>query len=272
MNNILSDFDKLKVVELNILKEIVRICEKHGIKYYLAYGTLIGAIRHKGFIPWDDDIDIWMFREDYEKFAKIAPKELGEEFFYQDWKTEKEYPYNFAKVRMNGTEFKENLTNNMKMHQGIWVDIFPLDKEREDITDKEILKFHERAKRIRTIIELPLLLKVKDKTIYRIIGKLLYLLVPYNYLHNKLLKMETEFNKTDSDIYSFKMDEVVNRFNSGDFGDGIMAEFEGEMFRIPKNYDKVLRIEYGDYMQLPPVEKRVTNHTNKGIDFGNLFD
>lgn len=119
--------EKLRIIEVDILDEVVRICNKYDINYYLAYGTLIGAVRHKGFIPWDDDIDIWMFREDYDRFAKIAEKELSEKYYYQDWHKEKEYPYNFAKVRLNDTVVLQKPITKLNIHHGIYIDIFPLD-------------------------------------------------------------------------------------------------------------------------------------------------
>lgn len=268
MENQMTTLDKLKKIEVEILDEIDRICEKHGLKYYLAYGTLIGAIRHKGFIPWDDDIDLWMLREDYEKFAEIAPKELGEKFFYQDWHTEPDYPYNFAKVRMNGTSFNEDLTEHLNIHQGVWIDLFPIDKENPDATDEEILKFHDKATRIRTFIEAPAMYKNQSNPVKKIILFILFKLISRKKLHEKLYKLETEFNNTDSEIYSFRMDDCVARFRLSDFGDGIKVDFEGKQYYAPINYDSMLRNQYGDYMQMPPVEKRISNHNSKNIDLG----
>ena len=117
---------QLKIVD--ILVEIDRICKKHDIKYYLAYGTAIGAVRHNGFIPWDDDADIHMFKEDYEKFAEVCKSELGDKFFLQNEQTDKGYKMYLPKVRMNNTAFVESFTKDWDIHHGIYVDIFILDE------------------------------------------------------------------------------------------------------------------------------------------------
>ena len=115
----------LQNVELEILLEVDRICKKHGVKYFLVSGTLLGAVRHKGFIPWDDDIDICMPVSDYRKFCKIAQEELGENFFFQSYETDF-YDRWFAKIRKNNTTCIEKVYENSRLHQGVWIDIFPL--------------------------------------------------------------------------------------------------------------------------------------------------
>lgn len=98
---------KVQLTQLEILKEVDRICTKHGIKYWLSGGTQLGAVRHNGFIPWDDDLDIDMMREDFNRFLKIARTELQESYYLQDWFTEKAYGLPFAKIRKNNTLFVE---------------------------------------------------------------------------------------------------------------------------------------------------------------------
>ena len=109
-----EDFDmdretlrQVQLDQLEIAKDIKRVCEENGIRYHLAFGSLLGAVRHKGFIPWDDDMDFGMLREDYERFLEIAPKKLKDEFFLQTWHTDPYYPLAFAKVRKKGTVFQE---------------------------------------------------------------------------------------------------------------------------------------------------------------------
>ena len=115
-------------VMLYIMKKIHEVCVKHNIRYWLDYGTLLGAVRHDGFIPWDDDMDISMLREDYEKFNAIAQQELGEEFFWQTKETEPDFCFEMGKVRLNGTVWQEkNWEKSSITHQGLFVDIFPID-------------------------------------------------------------------------------------------------------------------------------------------------
>ena len=122
-----SKLRKLQLCELEILCEFVRICEKHNLQYFLVGGTLLGAVRHQGFIPWDDDIDVAMPREDYDRFAAIADKELAPQYFYQSPDTDPYYFLTYAKLRKNGTEVYEERFKNAKFHKGVFIDIIPLD-------------------------------------------------------------------------------------------------------------------------------------------------
>ncbi len=117
----------LQLEELTALLELKRLCEAHGLRYYLIAGSLLGAVRHRGFIPWDDDIDVAMPRRDYDKLARIAKRELSPGFFYQSAHTEKNCPFFFAKIRKDGTSVTEELVKGVDMHDGCYVDIFPLD-------------------------------------------------------------------------------------------------------------------------------------------------
>lgn len=130
--------------------ELDRICKAYDIKYTLAYGTLIGAIRHRGFIPWDDDIDVFMLREDLLKLREICKTELNERFFYQNHETDKEYYYLFDKIRLNGTIFKETYLSKYNIHHGVYLDIFPVDKLPDDL--REIKKQYRRYRIYRTVL------------------------------------------------------------------------------------------------------------------------
>lgn len=118
---------QLQLAELDILNEFVRACEENSLRYYLVGGTLLGAVRHQGFIPWDDDIDVAMPREDYDKFAKTCTEKLGPGYFYQSSETDPWYFLTYAKIRKNGTEIYEERFKDAKFHKGIFIDIFPLD-------------------------------------------------------------------------------------------------------------------------------------------------
>lgn len=115
----------LQKCELEILKEFDRVCKMNNLNYSLGSGTMLGAVRHKGFIPWDDDIDVLMPANDYKKFCKIAPKAFSEKFFLQTSYTDSWYA-SFSKVRMNGTTAIEKGFENCRFHQGVWIDIFPI--------------------------------------------------------------------------------------------------------------------------------------------------
>ena len=127
MSNSWTTLRDVQKVQLEILLEFDRICRKHGLKYLLFAGTLLGAVRHKGFIPWDDDIDVCMLRGDYERFLTVCKDELSAELFLQTTDTDREYPLQFAKLRKNNTRFVEKSMSDLKIHHGVFIDIFPLD-------------------------------------------------------------------------------------------------------------------------------------------------
>lgn len=121
------DIKDVQRLELEILLEFDRICKKHGMKYQLYAGTLIGAIRHEGFIPWDDDIDVCMLRSEYDKFLSWVEIELNNKYFFQTYKTDLNYINKFAKIRRNGTLFVEKSVKDLEIHHGVYIDIFALD-------------------------------------------------------------------------------------------------------------------------------------------------
>lgn len=123
---------KVQIEQLELAKEIKRVCEILNIPYFLDAGTLLGAIRHEGFIPWDDDLDMGMLRSAYDKFLKEAPAVLGEEYFLQTWHSDLNYGLPFAKLRKNNTVYKEEAAQNSGAHCGFYVDIFPYDVYPED--------------------------------------------------------------------------------------------------------------------------------------------
>ena len=120
----MNDLQKRLLV---ILKEFARVCGKHNLRYFLNGGTCLGAIRHKGFIPWDDDVDVMMPREDYEKFLTLQYEYEGTPYFIQSWKSDPRYTYGFAKLRDSSTTFIEDFYRNHRINHGVWIDIFPLD-------------------------------------------------------------------------------------------------------------------------------------------------
>lgn len=128
MNYSKEELERLQEALYETLGEVDRICRKHGIRYFVTGGTAIGAYFWGKILPWDDDVDVGMMRPDYERFAKVAQKEIGDRFFLQTPDTEPHTPFYFMKVRMNGSRFSEATFKHIKMHQGIYVDIFPFDK------------------------------------------------------------------------------------------------------------------------------------------------
>ena len=119
------DLRRLQLLQLKILKEFVRVCRKHGLRFYIMDGTCLGAIRHQGFIPWDDDIDVGMYAEDFDRFIRCS-EDFGPEYFLQTIETDPEFKTMIARVRLNGTTIIEKDFMNADIHQGVFIDVYPL--------------------------------------------------------------------------------------------------------------------------------------------------
>jgi lipopolysaccharide cholinephosphotransferase len=263
---------KLQKCELEILIEFDRVARKNNLKYILDGGTLLGAIRHKGFIPWDDDIDIGMPRDDYEKFRKIWKKEIDtKRFFFQDMDNTDNFGVIFGKLRMKNTLLVEETSILKKKDQAIWIDIFPWDKASNDIKEarRDLMKGY--------IYKLIYYLKCGNKLIEHTFtrkvaaGVLKFMSFFYSKerCKNKLNKLFHKYDSVDTyrivgygGTYFFKEICDINYYD-----DLIEGEFEKKKFFIPKDYDYYLTHLYGDYMTLPPEEKRKSHHEIVEIKF-----
>lgn len=245
--------EKLHQYEVEILYEIKRICELHGLTYYLMAGTLLGAVRHKGFIPWDDDIDVGMPREDFEKFEQIVKNELKDKFYFQSMETDDTWKRYYAKVRMNDTLFVERKDVQMSWNHGIFVDIFPFDKG---------IRHHGIYGRVRsrmvTIINAHIFI-LNHELPYNMFHRILKRLIPDRFFYS----LRKNWSKQDGDcyinyggMYGIQKETIeIDKCNPPR-----KLTFEGKEYLVPNDYDFYLRSVYGDdYMQLPPPEKRITH-------------
>ncbi|MBQ3750943.1 MAG: LicD family protein [Bacteroidales bacterium] len=252
---------ELQQVSLDILKDVHTFCEKNDICYSIAYGTLIGAIRHKGFIPWDDDVDIVMPRPDFDRFCKEYMSDNMRLIYYGNEKTALAA---FARVcECTKTDFKaERPWTNQK--SGVWIDIFPLDGVKNQ---KEYKRRYTRLKHISTIVY-----KFrrqnhhitatdswwsKAKTITaKIIG--INGLLPHALL-NRIVSIMTKYDYAKCSMYGQMscLDDGPILFSKLDFQNTVLLDFEDTRFRAMNGFDNILRQIYGEYMQLPPEEKRV---------------
>ena len=260
------DSKKLKEIEIEILDKFVSICEKNNIEYYLAYGTLLGAVRHKGFIPWDDDIDVYLKGEDYYKFEKIMESNPDSKYFFQSLKTDKNYCLYFNKLRMNNTSVIEKKLSNEKINNGIYIDIFPLIPLPNN--QKEAKSLRTKYKLVNLLIESNL----KDKTKYNSYGKAgkimskIFKIFPISLKHkiaNKLCQ-EMILYQGEYSNYIELLDNIV--FSKDSFKKTTKVLFEGKKYNAPKNYDKHLTEIYGDYMTPPPKDKR-GGHSFLSVNF-----
>ena len=263
---------QVQLVQLEIAKEVKRICEKYHIKYFLDSGTLLGAVRHKGFIPWDDDLDIAMLRIEYEKFLKVAPKELSSQYFLQTWDSDPYYPLAFAKIRKKNTLYWEAAAGTKQKHNEIYIDIFPY-----DVFPISTFQRFWQGIQIR-IYKQCMLSKAQAKPwvqirhsiikrhifhlrcfIFRLFGSLfprcfikyLYkkIMVRYNHLSTGFL-----YEQTGASSYG---KWVIPSSCLQSYCD---LPFEDIEFSCPNDFDLFLRSVYGNYMQLPPENKRDNRH------------
>lgn len=239
-----------QLVMLEMLKVVDEICKKHRLEYWLDAGTLLGAVRHNGFIPWDDDLDICMPRKDYEKFMEIAPKELPDGLFFQTKKTDKSLRWKWIKIRDNYSTFiqKTEEGRNIKYHQGIFIDVFPYDLIKDDFSvSKYILnrRFHRSknpiVKNLSWFVDALCIPPVK--------------LIGYNRLKRWFLKKHS----SETPKYVSTGIEIALGFHT--FETEIIFPlkriwFENSMYLAPADSHRYLKQMFGDYMTLPPEENR----------------
>lgn len=256
-------FEKTKQVELEILTNVAEFCDKHEIQYFLAYGTLIGAVRHKGFIPWDDDIDIWMPRADYYRFLEIYNKENLDSKYKAISPYDKISRHSFVKVIDTRTAKIESGIDYSNGYLGVDVDVFPLDGQPDN--DKDFSKWYNKLQKYYKIYTYLILDKqgsLKKKIALFFIrffsGEKKRVLIKTAKLHKKYPYETSLYVGAVESCYNF----INNHYKKEWFSDFIMADFENLKFKIPVGYDEILTQMYGDYMQLPPIEKQVTHHSN----------
>ena len=252
-----DDLEKMKKIELEILDEFVRICDKYNIKYILAFGTCLGAVRHDGFIPWDDDIDVGVLREDYNKLVKICKKELNEKYYFQSYETDN-LSIPFAKIRRKDSVYLAPNSEVSEDASGIWIDIFPYDFYTDN-------KFLQKIGYYRVLFYQFISAIKHGQKIYagtfgkKLISYIFYFLSIFyskKYIDNKLIKIKTKYKKSDI-VTSYCENDIVPTTM---FTERVLHKFENKEYYIPKDYDLYLKANYGDYMKLPPEDKRTTFH------------
>ena len=265
----MSDIKIIQDKILSILKEFISICKDNNLTYYALGGTLLGAVRHKGFIPWDDDIDIGMPREDYEKFKKIASNALPENYKFLSDDTSN-YKKSFSVIRDDSTKIIMNYSNE-EQEESLWIDIFPLDGMPTNPLKK---KYHSyRYLYTRMMVQLSqfnsLVNQKKEnrpwleKVIIRIANVVkIEKVVSFSWAQKKYLQTikKYSFNEGFAGNYTgaYKLREIVP---SDYFGQPVLLQFEDLKLSCPHKFREYLTAIYGaDYMQLPPEEKRVLHH------------
>ena len=254
---------------LEVLKKIDEVCKKLDLRYFLAYGTLIGAIRHKGFIPWDDDIDIMMPRKDYDILIKyfIDYKSELMPFEVINPQVNDKCPYTIS--RISDSRYCLNVDNEDDYGIGLFVDVYPLDGVGTTVEEYTRLKnrssryasmcflsTRQKVKRENTKSTLKYIVKFPAFAVAKMLGK--------KYFMKKLYRMEKQCDYDKSNyvgcIIWASDDGLRGIFPKEWFDEMTDVEFEGYHFKAPKEYDKVLSHGYGDYMKLPPEKDRIAHH------------
>ena len=257
-----TDIREIQQMELGIMEYIHEVCQKIGVKYFLAYGSLIGAVRHKGFIPWDDDMDICMLREDYEKLQDYLIANPDERYEVMSYKNNLNYVYPFMKVQDNQTYLLEEdvrIDSNM----GIYVDIFPVDGYEDDsvFKDKMTRLIKKRQLSCYTFKGI-----TNTKSLLNSLIRYISVIIFYFTNTNKYIRGIDDLAQSrkvdDYELVDYLIYKDMNKpvWKREWLKQTITGVFEGKEFMIPKNYHEILTSDYGDYTQLPPVELRFSHH------------
>lgn len=269
---------KVQSIELEILKDFIKLCDKHDIQYFGIAGTGIGALRHKGFIPWDDDIDVAMLRKDYIRFKEVVKKEINDKYYLLDTEEDENYPLMTSRLIKRNTKFREFSLKDVECDFGIFLDIYPLDNLADDskaLKKQAIMAWFLSKILILRSVKYPYVpfKGIKRKIIHIICTIIHYLLVVFGMskkkIYTKCKHVCTKYNDVETDSVGFLCDTnpYWNTIKRCEIYPLVKLEYEGIYVNFPKNLHGLLKNQYGDYMQLPPVEKR-KNHYPYELDFG----
>ena len=257
------ELHELQMIEVEMLVEVDRICKKCGIRYCISAGTQLGAIRHKGFIPWDDDADVAFLRPEYEKFREACETELDHSrFYFQDYRNTKGYRWGYGKLRRKHTKFVRMYQEHMPYEQGVFIDIMPYDNVPDNFFARKIHNAH--CFLYRKCFWAPLG-KVQENGIKKIAYTMLDK-IPDKKLYDSYNKFIKKCNRKDTKrirILTFPVPGNENGYLRSCFENLTPVEFERVELMGMQDYNTYLTYKYGDYMVLPPVEKRKVHPVSK---------
>lgn len=251
-----------------LLTEFDRVCRKLNITYYLFAGTLLGAVRHQGFIPWDDDLDVVMTRQEYKRFLKEAPAELKRERFYLQGEFSDHWPMFFSKLRLNGTTCLEKyIPKDPKIHQGVYMDIFPCDNAFKSGLGRRLQFFCSKVVIAKGLFREGYVTDSAKKKAFMQLCRLL----PMKPFHRLVCGPK----KMGQTVHVFL--GGASKFSKSQFPAKVFAQrkellFENRNFFVPGDYAQVLTVLYGDYMKLPPPEERKCKQHAILVDLQNSWE
>ena len=258
----IESLEEIKEISLGILSAVDEFCVQNGIMYSLACGTLIGAIRHKGFIPWDDDVDIYMLRKDYDLFIEKFPPLYRGHYSTLSIECSQEWNRPYAKIFDARTILVEKIKYNVK-GMGVNIDLFPIDNAPDD--ESLWVSYEKKRKILRNIYTMKVMRWNKDRSSIKNMFVVLCSLFLFPVSSRRIAKIidnySKRFNNTATRYYAENCFGMPNaRFPQDDFDKTIEVCFENYFFQVMVGYDDYLRRFYGDYMKLPPKEKQVMHH------------
>ncbi len=266
-----NDLRKLQLVQIEILKVIHNFCIINNIKYSIAYGTILGAVRHGGFIPWDDDLDICMLRDDYNKFIELWTD--TDEYILQNHDTNRDFAQSFTKVRKRNTAFVQKTDLGKNYHKGIFVDIFPFDRVPEK-------KLHQKKQMIDVMLYNLFVREyapMNNGKLLQLGSKLILKLSRKNKLPlkaKKYLKKICKYNKnTNLKLADMSVINTMRMHYDKKLLEKIVdIKFEDTYVKVLEDYNSFLKIRYGDYMKLPPEEQQTWYHHPVYVSFTNEYE
>lgn len=268
----MSNQDSLKEhqqVMLQMLIEVDRICRKYDIKYSLFAGTMLGAIRHKGFIPWDDDLDIIMLRSEYNRFLSVAQNEIDNSRFFVQKEFSNHWPMFFSKIRKNGTCCIERyIPKDYDTHMGVYIDIFPCD----NLSDFEVIR---RMQFLASKFVIANSLGKRGYLTNSILKKLFIMgcrIISVKWLNAFVQMHEKRNTKQVHSFFAAASKYKKNIYDRAWFSELTNCEFEGQQFLISSHYDEVLTILYGDYMIPTPPGERENKVHGEIVDLHNSYE
>lgn len=267
--------EKLRNIQLDILEAFDWICQKNHIRYSLSAGTLLGAVRHKGFIPWDDDIDVMMLRDEYEKFLRVM-ESIKDDFYLVNFSNDEHFAFGFSKLMVRGTLMRETIEKNKKIPHSVFIDIFPLDKTSNNL--QEQFDQYEKAKKIKKQLWMRGGYGFDDGVLKKAFWKtkgMLLKLIPKKHFINNYLENAHIYDDCNTDFVVSLSGEVGLKkavYRKECFEKYTKVEFEKRQFMAITDYDYYLTELYGDYMTLPPASQQHPHHYLLEYDFSNYTD